>query len=176
MRLFDFWKRLFGNKKRKGKTKKITRKTKKKFSQKKIRKTKKHIQKKSKRKTKKTFQKKTTLKRKIKKKPSKKSISRIKKSSLRRKLASQPKEKEVEIGVITHYFGRISVGVIKLKKPLKLGDKIHIKGVNTDFTQVVESMQINHKDVEVALAKKEVGIKVIQRVHENNRVYKVLKD
>ncbi|UCG35246.1 MAG: translation elongation factor-like protein [Candidatus Omnitrophota bacterium] len=74
--------------------------------------------------------------------------------------------------MITHYFGKISVGIIKLKSELRVGDKIHINGVHDDFSQVIKSMQINRKDVSCAKKGNEVGIKVARRVHENDKVYK----
>jgi putative protease len=79
--------------------------------------------------------------------------------------------KEKEVGIITHYFGKISVGIIKLKAPLAVGEQIHIKGVHDDFTQSVSSMQYNHKDISYAGKGLEIGIKVKQPVHENDKVY-----
>jgi putative protease len=78
-----------------------------------------------------------------------------------------------KIGEITHYFGNISVGIIKLDAPLKIGDTIHIKGAHDDITQTVNSMQIEHEDVESADKGDEVGIKVIEKVHPNDEVYLV---
>jgi len=49
------------------------------------------------------------------------------------------------IGRITHYFGAIAVAVIELSDTLKVGDTIRIVGGATDFTQTVESMEIEHK-------------------------------
>lgn len=80
---------------------------------------------------------------------------------------------EKKIGVITHYFGKISVGIIKLDAPLKVGDKIHIKGAHDDFSQSVDSIQIEHESVEEAKKGDEVGIKVIQKVHPHDEVYQV---
>jgi len=82
---------------------------------------------------------------------------------------------EKEIGVVTHYFGKISVGIVQLKDTLKIGDTIHIKGAHDDFTQVVDSMQIEHKPVEEAGEGDFVGIKVTQRVHPNDKVFKVIE-
>ncbi len=81
---------------------------------------------------------------------------------------------EREIGTVTHYFGKISVAIIKLKETLRVGDTIHIKGAHDDFTQTVESMQVEHKNVNEAGAPLEVGIKINQKVHENDRVFKVI--
>jgi len=80
---------------------------------------------------------------------------------------------EKKIGVITHYFGHISVGIIKLDAPLKVGDNIHIKGAHDDIAQSVDSMQIEHKDVESAGKGDEVGIKVVEKVHPHDEVYLV---
>jgi len=81
--------------------------------------------------------------------------------------------KEKEIGVVTHYFGKISVGIIKLKSSLKAGDKIHIKGAHDDFKQIVETIQLNHKDISEGKRGNEIGIRVTKRVHENDIVYKI---
>ena len=80
---------------------------------------------------------------------------------------------EKKIGVITHYFGHISVGIIKLDAPLKVGDNIHIKGAHDDITQSVDSMQIEHENVESAGKGDEVGIKVADKVHPHDEVYLV---
>ncbi|MDP2922906.1 MAG: hypothetical protein Q8O30_04205 [Candidatus Omnitrophota bacterium] len=82
---------------------------------------------------------------------------------------------EQEIGVVTHYFSKISVGIIKLKDTLKIGEKIHVKGVHDDFNQVIDSMQVEHQSVSEAKKDDEVGIKVIGKVHENDKVFKVIE-
>lgn len=79
------------------------------------------------------------------------------------------------IGKISHFFGRPSVGIIELSDALKVGDTVHIKGHTTDLTQQVTSMQIEHADVSEAKAGDSVGIKVEQKVHENDSVYKIVE-
>jgi len=81
---------------------------------------------------------------------------------------------EQEIGVVSHYYGKLSVGIIDLKEPLKVGDTIHVKGAHDDFTQKVESMQIEHDKIEEGKAGEAVGIKVAKKVHPNDKVYKVV--
>lgn len=110
------------------------------------------------------------------KKPSKKSARKkrpVKKSKafLRVKKAEET-IKGKKIGVITHFFGKISVGIIKLSAPLNVGDKVRIKGAHDDFSQIVGSMQFNHQPIASAKKGLEVGIEVTQRVHENDKVYK----
>lgn len=80
---------------------------------------------------------------------------------------------EKEIGKITHYYGNISVGIVELSDTLKLGDNIHIKGHASDFTQEIDSMQIEHAEVSEAKAGDVVGLKIIQKVHPHDKVYKV---
>ncbi|MEX0616827.1 MAG: translation elongation factor-like protein [Candidatus Woykebacteria bacterium] len=81
--------------------------------------------------------------------------------------------KEKEIGKVSHFYDKISVGVVKLSDKLKVGDKIHIQGSHDDFKQTVESMQLEHKPTDEAKKGNEVAIKVAQKVHDNDKVYKV---
>lgn len=83
-------------------------------------------------------------------------------------------EEVMEVGHVTHFFTKISVAVVELKAPLTVGDRIVIKGPSTDFEQVVDSMQIEHKNVTRAEAGQSVGLKVDQRVREKDIVYKKL--
>jgi len=78
------------------------------------------------------------------------------------------------IGKISHYYNHINVGIIKLSDALKSGETIHIKGHASDFTQIISSMQIEHDNVEEAKAGDFIGIKVDQKVHEHDDVYKVV--
>jgi len=80
---------------------------------------------------------------------------------------------EKEIGKITHYFGKIEVGIIELIDSIKVGDTIHIKGDSSDFNQTLDSMQINHQNVETANSGDGVGVKFNEKVRVNDIVYKV---
>lgn len=80
---------------------------------------------------------------------------------------------EEEIGKVTHYFSHIPAAIIKLSAPLKKGDRIHIKGHTTDFEQVVEGMQIEHKDIEEAKEGQEIGVKVEQKTRDGDTVFRV---
>lgn len=83
-----------------------------------------------------------------------------------------PGGKPSVIGEITHYFGHISVAVIKLSSALKTGDTIRIAGGETDFDQEVGSMEVDHKKVTTAKKGESVGLKVDQKVREDYKVYK----
>jgi len=84
-------------------------------------------------------------------------------------------EELLEVGRVTHYFTKISVAVVELSAPLAVGDRIRIKGPTTDFEQTVESMQIEHKNVERAEAGQSIGLKVRERVREKDRVYRIVE-
>jgi putative protease len=81
---------------------------------------------------------------------------------------------EKEIGKITHYYSHLSVGIIELTDVLKVGESIHIKGHSSDFTQGVDSIQIEHADAPEAKTGDVIGIKVIQKVHPHDKVFKVI--
>jgi len=85
--------------------------------------------------------------------------------------------KEFEVGKVTHYYTKIKVAAVKiLNSELKIGDKIHIKGHTTDLNQIIESMQKEHKEIEVANPGDEIGIEVIDHVREGDIVYKVIEE
>ena len=80
------------------------------------------------------------------------------------------------IGKITHYFTNIGVGVIEITKgDLKVGDKIHIKGATSDFEQTVDSMQIEHENIEKAKKGDAIGLRVDQQVREGDQVSKIVE-
>lgn len=88
------------------------------------------------------------------------------------KAKEKPKGKEEKpIGKVTHYFNHLSVGIVKLKSPLKKGAKIKIKGHTTDIEQTVEEMQFNHKDIEEGKKGQDVGIKVADHVREGDEIF-----
>lgn len=82
-----------------------------------------------------------------------------------------PEEKE-QIGKITHFFSKISVAVLELTAPLKVGEKILIKGGETEFEQEVDSMQVDHKELEEAKAGDSVGLKTAESVRPGYLVFR----
>lgn len=79
----------------------------------------------------------------------------------------------VQIGQITHYFDHINVAALVLTEPLHVGDTIHILGHSTDFKQEVTSLQIEHQSVTEAKPGDDVGMKVIQKVHAHDKVFRL---
>ena len=84
-------------------------------------------------------------------------------------MADEPKK----IGVVTHFYDKLGVGIIKLESDLKIGDRIKLQGNKTDFEQDVTQMQFDHKDIEEAKSGQEVGIKLDEKVRDGDEVYQV---
>jgi putative protease len=80
---------------------------------------------------------------------------------------------ETEIGKVMDFFARPVVAGIDMSGTLKVGDKVHIKGHTTDLEVVVNSMQIDNKEVAEAKKGESVGIKVPDRVRAGDTVYKI---
>ena len=78
------------------------------------------------------------------------------------------------IGVVTHYYGNLLVAIVKLEAgTLRVGDTIHIRGHTSDFSQRVESLQVEHAAVNEVGPRDEFGIKVLQHAREHDVVYKL---
>jgi translation initiation factor IF-2 len=81
---------------------------------------------------------------------------------------------ESKVGEVVKFFAKPSVAAIVITADsLKVGDTIHITGHTTDFTQPVESMQINNQPVEEAKVGDDVGVKVSDRARPGDTVYRV---
>jgi len=84
---------------------------------------------------------------------------------------------EEQVGRVSHYFGKVGVaGIDVTADEIKVGDTIHITGHTTDFTQTIDSMQIDNATVEQATKGDSIGIKVSDRVRPHDIVYRVLPD
>lgn len=80
------------------------------------------------------------------------------------------------LGVVTHFFDRISVAVIRLDEELFMQDWILIEGPQTQLEQQVLSMQIDHQPIEKALPGQEVAIKVDGPVRERDEVFLIVQE
>jgi len=87
----------------------------------------------------------------------------------------QPSAQEQRIGVVTHYYSYLSVVAMQLEPgtTLRVGDIIHIRGHTTDFTQKVESLEVNHAPVTEVGPNDDFGLKVIGHAREHDIVCKV---
>jgi hypothetical protein len=86
-----------------------------------------------------------------------------------------PVSSEQRIGVITHYYSHLSVVAMKLEPgaTLRVGDMIHIWGHTTDFTQKVESLEVDHGPVAEVGSKDDFGLKVNAHARERDIVFKM---
>ena len=82
---------------------------------------------------------------------------------------------EEEVGLIVKFFAKPSVAAIEVTKgSIKPGDTLMYKGHTTDFTETVQSMQIDNQSVDEAKVGDMIGVKVKERVRENDIVFKVV--
>jgi putative protease len=82
---------------------------------------------------------------------------------------------EEQVGVIVKFFAKPSVAAVEITTGgIKKGDLLRYKGHTTDFTEEVASIEIDNQAVEEAKVGDLVGIKVKDRVRENDKVYKVV--
>ncbi|MFQ5907665.1 MAG: translation elongation factor-like protein [Thermoplasmata archaeon] len=81
---------------------------------------------------------------------------------------------QTRVGRVFKFFAQPSVAAIELTDgALRVGDTIHVQGATTDFSQEVESMQIEHDVVEGAKQGQSVGVKVKERVRPGDLVYRM---
>ncbi len=78
------------------------------------------------------------------------------------------------IGKVTHYFSKVHVAAIEITAgELHVGDTIRIVGHTSNFTQPIDSMQVNHAAVPVAKVGDQIGIQVVDHAREHDQVYRV---
>jgi len=76
-----------------------------------------------------------------------------------------------KIGDVIHFYEKIQVAIIRLSAPLKVGDSITFKLADSEFTQVVDSMELEHEKIKSAKKGDEVGLKVDQPVKEKTEIF-----
>jgi putative protease len=82
---------------------------------------------------------------------------------------------EQQVAVIVKFFAKPSVAALQVTEgSIKRGDTLRYKGHTTDFTEVVNSMEVDNQPVEEAKVGDLIGVKVKERVRENDKVYKVV--
>ncbi len=80
---------------------------------------------------------------------------------------------DTQVGKVTHFYDKINVAVVELIGNLKVGDTIKIVGHGNEFTQTVNSMQIEHEKLEEAHKDQEIGLQMDQPIKEGDVVFKV---
>lgn len=86
----------------------------------------------------------------------------------------EPAQHEEALGTVTHYYTHLGVAIVQVNTgTVKTGDRIHILGHITDFTQQVESMEYEHQRIGQAEAGQSVGLQVKEHVRPHDIVYRV---
>lgn len=83
---------------------------------------------------------------------------------------------EEKVGIVDGYYAKIGVAAIRLTDgALQVGDQIRIRGHTTDFTQKVESLQLEHRAIERVERGSEAALKVRERVRLHDQILKILE-
>lgn len=80
---------------------------------------------------------------------------------------------DFKVGRISHYYEKIGVAVLDLTDEVSKGETIRISGHSNEFTQKVNSMQVEHAEIQTAKKGQSIGLKVDQPVKEGDEVYKL---
>ena len=79
-----------------------------------------------------------------------------------------------KVGVVSHYYDKLSVAIIELDGTLSVGDEIKFSRGGEDlFKQKVESIQIEHDKKDSAGKGDVIGLKTNEAVKEGTEVYKI---
>ena len=120
------------------------------------------------------------IKKVVKKKAVKKVVKKIVKKSAKPVSAKASAGKKVvkalpkrkPIGEVTHFYDKICVAVVKFNQGVAVGEEVCFEGPQSTFSQVLNSMQYEHKSIAKAKKGQEVGVKVKKAVKEGHKVYK----
>jgi putative protease len=78
---------------------------------------------------------------------------------------------EKQIGKVTHWYDKIGVAVLDLSGTLRVGDKVKIKRGDQEFETVIESMQVDHEEVDSAKKGDEVAVKLPEKAREGALIF-----
>ena len=81
---------------------------------------------------------------------------------------------ESGVGKVVHYFDKVGVAILELTDEVAVGDTLKfVRGGEEVLEQRIDSMQIEHEQVEHAEKGQSVGIKTAEKVKEGADVFKV---
>lgn len=81
---------------------------------------------------------------------------------------------EEQVGVVVKFFAKPSVAAIEVTSgTIRQGDTLKYKGHTTDFTDQVGSIEIDNQPIEEAKVGDLIGVKVKEKVRENDLIYKI---
>ena len=75
------------------------------------------------------------------------------------------------VGEVTHYYSKLGVAIVKFNQDVPVGKNVTFQGATTDFSQNLDSMELDHKSVAMAPRGREVGLKAKDKVREGDKVF-----
>lgn len=79
---------------------------------------------------------------------------------------------DIQIGKVTHYYDKIGVAVIEvMNQALKVGDTVKISGHDTEYKQIITSLQVEHKKVNEVSPDESCGMQVDKPVKPGDVLY-----
>lgn len=76
------------------------------------------------------------------------------------------------VGKVVHYYDKLGVAIVDLGKGgLKIGDQVKFKHGEEEFTQKVESLQVEHQTVDSVKKGDSFGLKVDQPTKPGTQVF-----
>jgi putative protease len=83
-----------------------------------------------------------------------------------------PQPGETLVGVVDDYFSKVGVITLTLRAPVALGDRLSVRGHTTDVSQLLTSMQIEHKAVQRASTGDGIGVKIDGKSRRGDYVFR----
>lgn len=84
---------------------------------------------------------------------------------------------EKKIGEVVKFFAKPSVAAVRITEgELHVGDSVKFSGHTKEFTDVIQSMEVDNKPVQKATVGQSIGMKVSDRVRPGDEVFKVTAD
>lgn len=75
-------------------------------------------------------------------------------------------------GKVIHYYDKLGVAIVDLEDgEIKVGDEVKFKRGNDEFTQKVESLQVDHQSVDSVKQGDSFGLKVDKPTRPGTKVY-----
>ncbi len=79
---------------------------------------------------------------------------------------------DIQIARVTNFYDKVGVAVIEiLNQPLSVGDTVRIKGIQTDFVQVVSILQVENVKVDSVEVGEICALHVQSTVQAGDMIY-----
>lgn len=87
-------------------------------------------------------------------------------TSKKPKAKAKTSKKPKTLGKVIHYYDHLGVAILRLSSPLEVGATVTFKRGDHEFTQTIDSMQVDHESIAKAKKGQEIGVKVSEPVKE----------